>query len=167
MSTHIDNEHYDAGFRSRRDPDGAVPDAKQQKLVRLAEVKQLIVPHGTELPKELMKFRIDCDDLVQLGHELYVAHTEDKPMIIIGMTDSVAQAAFQYPSLFNLQAAVITNIPGADYSPIFNQAIFGLNHLTWSYLLDSLGLDDKLSFDVKAMADEEDTDVVSFNPAGT
>jgi len=168
MTTHINEDHFDAGFRSRQDPDGAVPDAKQQKLVRLSEVRQLLVPAGTPLPDTLAKLSINCTDLVQLGHELFQAHTTEKPILIVGMSDPVAQAALQYPSLFNLQAAVITDIPGADYSPIFNQAVFGMNKITWSYLLDSLGMDDKLNFDVsaKSSSDPDDMDPAPMGPSG-
>lgn len=168
MTTHINEEHFDAGFRSRQDPDGAVPDAKHQKLVRLSEVRQLLVPAGTSLPDALAKLSINCTDLVQLGHELFLAHTNEKPILIIGMSDPVAQAALQYPSLFNLQAAVITDIPGADYSPIFNQSVFGMNKITWSYLLDSLGMDDKLNFDVAAKTPPtpEDADPAAMGPSG-
>lgn len=164
MTSFVDPDHYEAGIRSRRDPDGAKPDRKQQKMVRLSEVKQLIIPVATELPEALAKLRVDCTDLVQLGHELFLAHTEEKPVLILGLSEAVAQAAFQYPSLLNLQAAVITDIPGADYSPLFNQAVYGLNALSWSYLLDAMGLDDKFSFDVNADPDDdsdrEDPDVV-------
>lgn len=171
MTTNISPDQYDAGFRSRLDPDDARPDVKQVKMVRLSEVRQLIIPAHTELPSELQKICVDCPDLVHLGHELFKAHSEEKPVIILGFTDAVAQAALQYPSLFNLQAAVITDIPGANYTPLFNQAVYGLNQISWAYLLDSLGMDDKLNFDVRAESrpresDVEEPDVVSGD-AGT
>lgn len=164
----LEQNQHDAGFRSTSDPDES-DSTPRQKMVRLSEIRQLIIPLDTPLPEELMEICHRASDLVELGHVIYESEQHEAPVIILALADSVVLAAVQYPTLFRLKAAVVKGIPGAEYSPMFNQATFGLNDISWGYLIDALELDDKLQFDIHATAKDsnlplEEPDAADFQP---
>lgn len=150
----MDKNQAEAGFRSTSDDNLDLPlstDTGESKLVRLSEVRQLIVPIDAALPEVLDDMVRTAVDLAELGHVLYESDVKDEKVIFLLCSDALLSAAFNYPGLFRLQAAVVRGIPGAQYSPLFNQATFGVNELSWGYLVDTLHLDDRLNFDVSVV----------------
>lgn len=155
----MDQSMQEAGFRDLNEevkPVIAPAGEASPKIVRLNEVRQLVVPNDAQLPEQMGDMQRFAIDLAELGSVICAADKADEPIIILMVPDAVLLAAYQYPSLFRLKSAVVRNIPGATYSPLFNQAVFGLNEVSWGYLIDTLDLDDRLAFDTKGGKEEAD-----------
>lgn len=136
-----------AGFSDDNDGRLEQPEA-QSPLIRLSEVRQLIVPITAELPDELSGITFHAKDLVELGHVIYEAEVKEIKVCILCLSTDAAAVATQYPTLFRLSYAVLRGVPHCEYQPRFDQAMYGANEITWPYLVDALGLDDSLKFDI-------------------
>lgn len=155
----MNKSETEAGFRDDAEDILEQPE-DQERAVRLSEIKQLLVPISAELPEDFEKLTYRCADLADLGDAIQKSFLSEEPLIFLALANDVAAVALQYPTMFRLKPAVLKNVPGVEYEPRFNQAVFGLTEVNWSYLVEAMGLDERLRFttqaDLKSGPAEED-----------
>lgn len=156
----LNQDTRDAGFRDDKDAAFEQPETTVHKP-RLSEVRQLIAPTDAAFPKELAHIVYSALDCADFGRIICDAETKDAKVIIIRVPNDVIRVALEHPTQFRLAPAVLRNIPGVDYHPRFNQATYGCAEVNWSYIVDALGLDERLKFDPDAITKAQEAHAAS------